>query len=75
MESLSTKLRRSYIVQGKEANMYDINSGLFFLRRRDIAEKYRKQTPEPIVKEIYQRNSRVYGDPTGPSLEFLINRV
>ncbi|MBW1903109.1 MAG: hypothetical protein JRJ20_15995 [Deltaproteobacteria bacterium] len=39
--------------------------------RRKIGEKYKDLTPEGLRKNIYVRNIKQYGDPLGPSIDYL----
>ncbi|MFT4195547.1 cell wall-binding protein [Ottowia sp.] len=39
--------------------------------RRELAARFKEQTPEPYRSGIYQRTFEVYGDELGPSIEFL----
>lgn len=39
--------------------------------RREIGVKYKDLTPQPKLSEIYWRNIQKYGDPLGPSIEYL----
>jgi len=42
--------------------------------RRDLGVKYKDKTPEPLRDYIYQANEARYGDPLGPSWEFLMDK-
>jgi RHS repeat-associated protein len=42
--------------------------------RRDIGVKYKDLTPEPLRSTIYDRNIAKYGDPLGPTVDWLRNR-
>ncbi|MFG2822552.1 RHS repeat-associated core domain-containing protein [Kitasatospora sp. NPDC048365] len=39
--------------------------------RRDIGVKYKDLTPEPLRSTIYERNIAKYGDPLGPTVDWL----
>jgi len=39
--------------------------------RRSIGERYKNWTPEPLRSQIRDRNMERYGDPLGPSVEWL----
>ena len=39
--------------------------------RRDLGVAYKNMTPPDILDQIYQRNIEKYGDPLGPSIDFL----
>lgn len=39
--------------------------------RRSIGVKYKNLTPEPLRSEIYARNIEKYGDPLGPTIDWL----
>jgi hypothetical protein len=39
--------------------------------RRALAAKYKKLTPEPMRTRVHERTFAVYGDPQGPTLEYL----
>ncbi|MBX3421511.1 MAG: hypothetical protein KF752_08145 [Pirellulaceae bacterium] len=39
--------------------------------RRAIGERYKDLTPPDRLREIYARNTKRYGDPLGPSIEYL----
>jgi hypothetical protein len=41
-------------------------------RRREIGVKYKNLTPKPLRDYIYELNSERYGDPLGPSFDFLV---
>lgn len=41
-------------------------------RRRDIGIKYKDLTPAPLRERIYEINRQRYGDPLGPTFEFLV---
>lgn len=40
--------------------------------RRDLGIIYKDQTPQPLLDYIYERNLLAYGDPLGPSIDFLL---
>jgi hypothetical protein len=40
-------------------------------KRRALGVEYKDMTPEPLRGEIYARNTMKYGDPLGPSIEWL----
>lgn len=42
--------------------------------RRDLGAKYKDKTPEPLRDYIYDANQTRYGDPLGPTFEFLMNK-
>ncbi len=42
--------------------------------RRELALRYKQQTPLPLRIRIYQRNIDLYGDPLGPSIAWLRSR-
>lgn len=42
--------------------------------RRALGVKYKDLTPEPLRSEIYARNIKKYGDPLGPSIDWLRGR-
>ena len=39
--------------------------------RRQLCQLFKEQTPEPPRTRIIERTRAVYGDPLGPSVEFL----
>ncbi|MGJ1409049.1 RHS repeat domain-containing protein [Sphingobacterium thalpophilum] len=39
--------------------------------RREIGVKYKELTPAQLRNEIYERNTKKYGDPLGPSIDYL----
>ncbi len=39
--------------------------------RRSLGVEYKELTPEPLRSEIYKRNIEKYGDPLGPSIDWL----
>jgi hypothetical protein len=39
--------------------------------RRALAAQYKELTPEPLRTRLYERTLRIYGDPIGPTIEFL----
>lgn len=39
--------------------------------RRNIGEKYKDLTPPELLKKIYARNLKLYGDKLGPSIKYL----
>jgi hypothetical protein len=39
--------------------------------RRALGVKYKNLTPEPLRSQIYERNKVKYGDPLGPTIEWL----
>jgi hypothetical protein len=39
--------------------------------RRQLCQVFKEQTPEPQRSRIFERTRAVYGDPLGPSVEFL----
>jgi hypothetical protein len=39
--------------------------------RRQLCQVFKEQTPEPQRTRIFERTRAVYGDPLGPSVEFL----
>lgn len=39
--------------------------------RRALGVRYKDMTPEQLRQQIYQRNMEKYGDPLGPSVEWL----
>jgi hypothetical protein len=39
--------------------------------RRQLCQVFKEQTPEPQRARIFARTRAVYGDPLGPSVEFL----
>jgi hypothetical protein len=39
--------------------------------RRALCQIFREQTPEPLRTRILERTRAIYGDPLGPSVEFL----
>ena len=39
--------------------------------RRELCQIFKEQTPEPQRTRIFDRTCAVYGDPIGPSVEFL----
>jgi RHS repeat-associated protein len=39
--------------------------------RRAIGVKYKNKTPEALREKIYERNMKLYGDPLGPTADFL----
>lgn len=41
--------------------------------RRSIGQEYKDLTPEPMKSEIYGRNQERYGDPLGPTYDYLKN--
>ncbi len=41
--------------------------------RRSIGQEYKDLTPEPMKSEIYGRNQEKYGDPLGPTYDYLKN--
>lgn len=42
-------------------------------RRREIGVKYKDLTPTEQREKIYQRNLELYGDPLGPTIDYLRN--
>ena len=40
-------------------------------QRREIGILYKELTPPELLTKIHERNERVYGDPLGPSIEWL----
>lgn len=42
--------------------------------RREIGLQYKRQTPLLMRIRIYQRNLNLYGDPLGPSIDWLRRR-
>lgn len=42
--------------------------------RRDLGEAFKGLTPTEMLKEITERNIKVYGDPLGPSIDWLRQR-
>jgi hypothetical protein len=42
--------------------------------RRELGVKYKDKTPEPLRDYIYDANQARYGDPLGPTFEFLTNK-
>ncbi|HZZ46073.1 MAG TPA: hypothetical protein VFE65_04255 [Pseudonocardia sp.] len=43
-------------------------------QRRNLGEKYKNLTPEPLRTQIYERNLQKYGDRLGPTIEYLRSR-
>ena len=43
-------------------------------QRRDIGERYKHLTPEPLRSQIYARNQAKYNDKLGPTVEWLRER-
>ena len=41
--------------------------------RRSIGQEYKDLTPEPMKSDIYGRNQERYGDPLGPTYDYLKN--
>lgn len=41
--------------------------------RRDLGVKYKNATPEILREFIYDRNIKKYGDPLGPTFDWLVN--
>lgn len=39
--------------------------------RRAIGQRYKDLTPQPLRDQIYSRNLEKYGDPLGPSIDYL----
>jgi hypothetical protein len=39
--------------------------------RRAIGVRYKDLTPQALREEIYARNRQKYGDPLGPSIDYL----
>jgi hypothetical protein len=39
--------------------------------RRQLCQAFKEQTPKPQRSRIFERTRAVYGDPLGPSMEFL----
>ncbi len=39
--------------------------------RRAIGQEYKDATPEPMKSQIYGRNEEKYGDPLGPTYDYL----
>lgn len=44
---------------------------LLHAERRELGARYKSQTPAEFLEQIYGRNIREYGDPLGPSYEYL----
>jgi hypothetical protein len=42
--------------------------------RRALAARFKERTPEPLRSRIYAHTLAVYGDPLGPSIEYLRSR-
>lgn len=42
--------------------------------RRALGVKYKNLTPEPLRRRIYDVNAQRYGDPLGPSFDWLIKQ-
>lgn len=42
-----------------------------YAERRKLGSRFKEQTPEPVRSQIYQRTLTVYGDPIGPTIEWL----
>jgi hypothetical protein len=42
--------------------------------RRQLGVEYKNLTPEPLRDYIYEINLKRYGDPLGPSVDFLVQR-
>lgn len=42
--------------------------------RRALGVKFKNITPQELLEKIYQRNLEKYGDPLGPSIDFLRSR-
>jgi hypothetical protein len=42
-----------------------------WIRRREIGEQFKDLTAEPLRTQIFERNLERYGDPLGPSIEWL----
>jgi hypothetical protein len=39
--------------------------------RRLLASRFKDLTPEPMRSALYKRTLKIYGDPTGPTIEYL----
>jgi hypothetical protein len=39
--------------------------------RREIGAHYKRLTPQPLRQQVYDRNNQQYGDPLGPTIEWL----
>ena len=42
--------------------------------RRSLGEIYKDATPPELRHQIYERNIELYGDPLGPTIEYLRGR-
>ena len=42
--------------------------------RRALGDLYKSMTPPDLLNEIYARNLEIYGDPLGPTIEWLLER-
>jgi len=84
MKVIENELRKNYIYEVNQ--LYDLglnalvagqsikNTAIMLHQlRRELGVKYKNMTPEPLLSEIYKRNIIKYGDPLGPSIEYLIN--
>ncbi|MGO9221103.1 MAG: RHS repeat domain-containing protein [Streptosporangiaceae bacterium] len=43
-------------------------------QRRTLGILYKDMTPPDLLEQIYQRNLERYGDPLGPTIEYLLNQ-
>src|ERR1700759_3715280 len=64
LHDLADTMRRDGLTPGATARA-------MHAARRRLCQVFKDQTPEPQRTRIFERTRAVYGDPLGPSLEFL----
>lgn len=57
-------------MRGAGVSLEDIARAMH-AQRRSVGELFKDLTPEPLQTQIFDRNIRRYGDPPGPSVDWL----
>ena len=73
MEEVAGLSGRATSMREAGASSEDIARALH-AERRALGVKYKNLTPPDELARIYARNKEKYGDPLGPSIDYLINR-
>jgi hypothetical protein len=73
-EDAVTRLRNKAIAMRKEGYSEEEIARTLHAERRALGVKYKNVTPPDLLKKIYQRNEEKYGDPLGPSIDYLRSR-
>ncbi len=70
-EAAVSGLRAQVIAMRQASTAAEEIANVVHAERRRLAAQFKQQTPEPLRSLIHRRTLAVYGDPIGPTIEYL----